>query len=136
MIFDMQNDRDTLRAVEAEQERMGTEIVAAAQRLDAMDVSLQQTQDATWYVQRDHRRVLLGGNRILNLWGSDGLPVLRELLVAWARAFTAQEPDSRDWTGEIERALVFVLPAPPSGTGDRRLVVDLCSKLARDELCS
>ena len=92
------------------------------------------TQDATFYAQRDHRRVLLGGDPLLAHFDSKGPSGLRSLLVDWARDFVAiVDPDARDWSAEAGVALVFATTFPGGG---RRLVVEVSHKVARDALCT
>ena len=57
-----------------------------------------------------------------------------KLLGEWAKGFMLQvDPTARDHAPDIAQAQMWVTQFPNSG---RRLVVELSSKLARDELCA
>ena len=57
----------------------------------------------------------------------------RALLVSWATSFmTEVDNDCRDWSTYLKCARVF---AAPQVLGADRLVVEVESKVVRDELC-
>ena len=91
-------------------------------------------QDATFYAQCDHHRVLLGGDPLLAHFDSNGSAGIRSLLMDWARNFVAiVDMDARDWLAEAGVALVFATVFPGGGW---HLVVEVSSKVACDALCT
>lgn len=78
--------------------------------------------------------MLLGGDRLIALFEQQGVAAIRQLLLEWARAFVAHvEPEACPHADELEFAKVWITQFPNSG---RRLVVEVKTKVARDDLCS
>ena len=102
--------------------------------MDSLSASAVAAHDAAYYAERDHRRVMLGGDAILQVFDSQGVPAVRNLLQDWAAKFRLRtDPAARDWSWAISQCVVFVMPFPRGG---RHLMVDLPSKICCDELCS
>ena len=101
--------------------------------LDSCGSELVRNVDSMYYAERDYRRVMLGGDSIVDQFSKAGVQGVRQVLLDWAASFrSAVDPTARDWSSDIAQCLVFVISFP---NGGKRLTVDLPSKLCRDELC-
>ena len=114
-------------------EQVEQDAVVVQDMVDEVRNDLVASQNALVYAERDHRRIMLGGDEILKYFSAQGADGVRRLLSAWSDSYRREvEPSCRNWAAEIANCQVFVIPFTQ---GMQRVVVDVAHKLARDELC-
>ena len=70
--------------------------------LDSCGAELVRNVDALHYAERDHRRVMLGGDWIVELFTKEGVLGVRRVLLDWAVSFRSRvDSTARDWSHDI-----------------------------------
>ena len=82
-------------------------------RLADVEFSMVTAQNASVFAEKDYRRVMLGGDPILQYFQHHGADGVHRLLADWSASFRQEvDPESRDWMEAISHMQVFVIPFP------------------------
>ncbi len=100
----------------------------------AHHTAIRQTQDLKVWEERDHRRLLLGDRssaRVVEEFRKGGRAGLLSTLQQWCASYRAGDDEAGDWDSDLAKARVY---EAEQFLGPR-VVVQLPTKAARDEIC-
>ena len=81
---------------------VGDQVEFLGATLDSCGAELVCNVDALHYAERDHRQVMLGGDKIVELFTKEGVLGVQRVLLDWAASFHARvDPMARDWSHDI-----------------------------------